>query len=190
MSRARSYENRQQTITWPPQDERYYLIKHIIVAILGVLVLAISSQISVPKQPVPLTFQSATVILIGMSCGMRLGSLIVIAYLILGTLGLPIFADLHGGISELISPRGGYLIGFIPAVMLSGYLAARGFARNILASFVSACLCDGIIFLCGILWLASFTGFHQAWALGFTPFIDSEFTKLLTLACVVPMLWK
>lgn len=162
--------------------------KQLVMITFGVVVLAFASQLSIPMEPVPLTFQSTTVILLGFAFGPRLGAKIIMAYLMAGMLGLPVFANFHAGITELVGSRGGYLAGFLPAVMLSGYLANRGMASTFFSSLLSAIASDAIIFLFGFCWLASFTGWQTAFMVGCMPFMISELVKLIALSCIAPKL--
>lgn len=166
------------------------MLRKLILGLAGVLVLAIASQISVPLKPVPLTFQSATVILLGMAYGPRYGTYIVLTYLAAGICCMPVFADLSAGPHVLVGPTGGYLIGFVPAAFISGYLAKIGFANNILLSFIAACVGVTIIFACGLLQLSQFVGWQNAVAVGLLPFIASELMKLVAVAIMIPRLWK
>jgi biotin transport system substrate-specific component len=172
------------------KSENNSLAKQTLLILSGVLLLAFASQLSVPLQPVPLTFQSSTVILIGMAYGARNGSYVILAYLLAGACGLPVFADFSGGLPKLFGPTMGYLLGFLPAAFLSGYLAQKGFAKNILSSFAAACLGASIIFFFGVSALSHFIGWKNAIAFGLAPFILSELIKLIAVACVIPQLWK
>lgn len=157
---------------------------------IGVGLLAMTSQLSIPLQPVPLTFQSATVMLIGLTCGARLGSLIVFYYLLAGMMGLPVFSNFSSGILCLSGPTGGYLLGFLPAVAITGYLSEKGFGRHPLLSFLAALIGTSLIFLCGVTGLTRFMTWHQALMVGVMPFIISEPVKLLCVASFVPRCWK
>lgn len=161
-----------------------------LIMLFGVFVLAFASQLSIPFVPVPLTFQSATVILIGMTFGSKRGASVVAAYLLAGACGLPVFADFSFGLAKFAGPTGGYLIGFLPAAYLSGFLAERGFVKNIATSFLTALLGAIIIFTLGVTVLSSFIGWHNALIYGLLPFIISEPIKLLAAACVAPTCWK
>ena len=165
-------------------------LKQLWLILTGVCVLAFASQLSVPLKPVPLTFQSATVILIGMAYGARRGAYVVAAYLLAGACGMPLFEGFSGGIVQFFGPTGGYLIGFLPAAFLSGYLAEKGFARNMISSFLAACLGVSLIFLSGVTALSLFVGWHQALLLGVAPFVVSEVIKLIAVSAIIPRLWK
>jgi len=167
------------------------ILTEIITIILGVILLDIASQITIPWQPVPLTFQSATVLLIGMTMGAHRGLSIVSAYLLAGLYGLPVFAEMKAGLVVFMGPTGGYLIGFLPAVGLVGVLSQIGMARRTWTAFIAACAGAAIIFLFGILFLTKWVGgFHQAYLLGVKPFIGVELIKLILAAMLVPYCWK
>lgn len=176
-----------KNIFWHDQASN---INKILLLIFGITVLAIASQLSIPFQPVPLTFQSATVILIGMAYGPRHGSLVILGYYLAGICGLPVFADMSFGIQHFFGPTGGYLAGFLPAVFVSGYLAQAGFAKNIFTSFFAAILGASIIFAAGIMYLSQFIGLSQAISLGLLPFIWTEILKLMAVSLFIPGLWK
>jgi biotin transport system substrate-specific component len=158
--------------------------------LFGICLLAIASQLSIPFQPVPLTFQSATVILIGMAYGMRRSGMVIMGYYLAAICGAPVLADMNAGIQHFWGPTGGYLIGFLPAAMLSGYLAERGFARNLISSLGVACLGTAIIFFLGVSYLSTFLGFNNAIAFGLKPFMMTEFVKLLAVSLLIPRLWR
>ncbi|MBX3709184.1 MAG: biotin transporter BioY [Gammaproteobacteria bacterium] len=165
-------------------------IKHILNILSGIIILSIASQLSIPLKPIPLTFQSATVILIGMAYGARNGSYVIIAYLLSGLCGLPVFANFSAGFSTLFDPSAGYLLGFLPAAFVSGYLSQKGWAKNIATSFIAACLGVSIIFSFGIIVLSQFIGWKNAVTSGLVPFVLSEPIKLLAVSCLIPRLWK
>lgn len=171
-----------------PRDNN--IIKQTLLILSGVLILACASQLSIPFTPIPLTFQSTTVILIGMAYGARNGCYVVMAYLLAGLCGLPVFADFSGGIHKLFGPSMGYLLGFVPAVIISGYLAQKGWAKHVVSSFVAACLGVSAIFFCGVTVLSLLIGWENAIAFGLAPFILSEPIKLIAVSCLIPRLWK
>ncbi len=176
-----------QSIFWPRENT---LIKQSILILFGVLILAIASQFSIPLNPVPITFQSTTVVLIGMLLGARHASYVMIAYLLAGIGGLPVFAEFSAGPSVLFGPTFGYLLGFLPAAFLCGLLAQKGWGKTVLSSFVATCLGTSIIFLFGVAGLALFTGWERAVAFGLMPFILSEPIKLIVVSYLIPKCWK
>lgn len=157
---------------------------------LGTLLLAFVSQLSIPLQPVPLTFQSVTVVFIGLIFGPRLAMAIVGSYLVSGLCGLPVFANGSFGLQTLMGPTGGYLLGFLPAAGLSGSLVEKGWAKNIVTSFFAGLLGASVIFILGYIWLAQYIGWYAAYLVGVKVFIVTEMVKLLVTAAVTPHFWR
>ena len=93
---------------------------------LGSAALAVSAQLSIPMVPVPMTMQTYVVIMLGALCGWRLAALTVLAYLLEGAAGLPVFSDGHAGLAWLMGRTGGYLVGYLAAAAVIGFLADRG----------------------------------------------------------------
>jgi len=187
MSQTLSINTTLKSIFWSQENS---ILRQALLVIFGVLVLAVSAQLSVPLKPVPLTFQSTAVILIGMAYGARYGSIVVAAYLLAGLAGLPVLEGFGAGPAKFFGPTLGYLLGFFPAAMLSGYLAQKGWAKHVITSFLAACLGVGIIFLCGTTVLAQSIGWYNAVFFGVLPFIVSEPIKLIVVALLIPTLWK
>ena len=156
----------------------------------GVGILAASAWLSVPFYPVPLTMQTLAVLLIGGALGPALGLSSVLGYLALGALGAPVFHGGLGGAIVLAGPTGGYLFGFIPAVVVMGgaaRLAGRrvpgaGSAtavRRMLVLAVGAVLASAVIYVVGLPWLAVFTGLglQKALSVGLFPFLLGDLLK-------------
>ena len=96
----------------------------VLMVLLGSLALAVSAKIQVPFYPVPITMQTYVVLFIGFAFGARLAGATVLAYLAEGAVGLPVFAQ-GAGLAYLAGPTGGYLIGFLAAAVLCGWLAKK-----------------------------------------------------------------
>ncbi|MES2218804.1 MAG: biotin transporter BioY [Pseudomonadota bacterium] len=157
----------------------------------GVLLLAFAAQLSIPMQPVPLTFQSSAVILIAMMFGARQGALVILAYLAAGCCGLPVFANFSAGPMQFVGPTAGYLLGFLPAAYLTGYLLENGWQRNIITRFLAALAGASVIFILGVTVLSKFTGgWQSAFAFGAAPFLISEPIKLAAVAVLTSRRWK
>ena len=99
------------------------LIKYLFIALLGSILLAISSKIKIPFYPVPMTMQTFVVLFIGVAFGWKLGLASISLYLFEGILGLPVFSGTPEkglGIVYITGPTMGYLVGFIIAVYFAG----------------------------------------------------------------------
>ena len=146
----------------------------VLAVLFGTLVLAASSQVSVPMVPVPMTMQTLAVTLVGALYGWRLGAVTVIAWLAQGAMGLPVFAGGAGGIAALAGPTAGYLIGFLPAAWLAGVLtrSAGWWQRGL--GLLAAHL---VLFVPGVIWLAGFVGLERAAMVGFVLFVPGTLVK-------------
>ena len=161
----------------------YY--KNIVLILFGTLLLAVSSKIQVPFWPVPMTMQTFIVFIIGMSYGWKLAFSTLIAYLVEGSLGLPVFAK-GGGLLYLIGPTAGYLYGMAIAAGVIGFLAERGYNNSYIKSLISLIIGTVIIFVLGVGYLGSVIGYDKALAGGLYPFIPSEFFKIGLAVILIP----
>ncbi len=167
--------------------DTYY--KNIALILFGTFILAISSKIQVPFWPVPMTMQTFVVFIIGMSYGMRLAFITLVAYLIEGAIGLPVFAK-GGGLLYLIGPTAGYLYGMTIAAGLMGFFAERGYSKSYIKCLIPLMLGTIIIFVIGVGYLGSVIGYDKALAAGLYPFIPSEFFKIALAIALIPTIWK
>lgn len=157
--------------------------------VAGSLVLWASAKIQVPFYPVPMTLQTLAIMAIAASFGMRLGIAAVLLYLAEGAFGLPVFAGTPEkgiGLAYMIGPTGGYLVGFVLAVGLVGWLAERGFDGNVFKLFGVMLAGDVVIFALGIFWLGTMLGWDKPvldW--GLYPFILGDVTKIALAASAV-----
>lgn len=165
------------------------IMKKGILILVGSILIAISAQITIPLQPVPITLQSFAAIFIGMAFGPKTSTKIILVYLIEGACGLPVFANFSFGLPILFGPTGGYLLGFIPAAALAGYLLQYGFAKNRITIFLAALLGTIILFIPGYLMLAKFVGLKNAYTFGIAPFYLIETCKLAFFTFITPFLW-
>jgi len=142
-----------------------------------------------PVGPVPIVLTTLFVVLSGLLGGFRIGVYSVVVYLILGILGLPVFAGGAGGFAVIAGPRGGYLMGYLLAAATSGLIfrsgnGNSGIANILLASF-AALLAAASIYLPGLIWLQITLGLEWGKVLniGLLPFIPGDLLK--TVAAVV-----
>jgi biotin transport system substrate-specific component len=139
---------------------------------------------AIPLGPVPFTLQVFAVLLAGMVLGPRLGALSVVAYLALGLLA-PVYAGGASGLGALLGPTGGYLIAFIPAVVLTGYIATRG-APSVPRLVAAGSIGLLPIYAMGATWLAAQLGLSATAAVtvGVLPFVTMDVVKVLLAAAV------
>tara|TARA_R110000787_G_scaffold25757_6_gene72370 strand:+ start:104338 stop:104934 length:597 start_codon:yes stop_codon:yes gene_type:complete len=170
------------------------IAKAVLITIVGSLLLTATAKVKVPFWPVEMTMQTFAVIVIGMTCGWRLGMATVGLYLAQGALGLPVFTGTPEkgiGLVYMAGPTGGYLLGFLLSAGLVGWLAERGFDRNIgLAAFtIFAGLV--VLYVPGIIHLGNLFGWDKPvleW--GLYPFLAGEGFKMALAAAVLPLAWR
>ena len=167
------------------------LIKNLFIALIGTIILAISSKIKIPFYPVPMTMQTLVVLIIGIGFGWKLGMATVILYLFEGIIGLPVFSGTPEkgiGLIYFTGPTMGYLIGFLVAVFFAGYLNLN---KNIFITFVKLVFAVSTIYLFGILWLGTLIGWDKPiLQLGVTPFLLAEFFKISLLTLITKKIIK
>lgn len=171
-----------------------WLLRNVTLAILGSLALWVSAKIEVPFYPVPMTMQTFAVLSIGMAFGWRLGAATVLLYLAQGAAGLPVFAGTPErglGLAYMVGPTGGFLIGFVLAAAVVGWLARRGWDRSIVTTLAAMLLGTAVIYVPGLLWLGAIVGWDKPvlqW--GMIPFIYGDVAKMLLAACLLPLCWR
>jgi biotin transport system substrate-specific component len=170
--------------------KKFSFLNNFILVTTGSIVLAAASQLSIPLQPVPITLQGVAVIFIGMVYGWRLSGLTVALYLLEGVLGLPVFANFSCGLPILLGPTGGYLLGFIPAAIVSGWLMEQGWAKNFFGSLLAAVIGSIIIFTSGVIVLSNYFGIANAYLFGVKPFLLIDPIKLIVLAWFASKFWR
>jgi len=163
--------------------------KNIALVLFGTLLLTISSKVQVPFWPVPMTMQTFIVFIIGMAYGWRLAFFTLVAYLIEGALGLPVFAK-GGGLLYLMGPTAGYLYGMTIAAGVIGFFAERGYNKSYIKSLISLMIGTIIIFVLGVGYLGSVIGYDKALAGGLYPFIPSEFFKIGLAVILIPSITR
>ena len=164
----------------------------IVLIFAGSVLIALSAkvQILLPFSPVPITGQTFAVLMIGALLGARRGSLAVLAYIIEGAAGMPVFA-FGGGFAFLLGPTGGYLIGFIPAAYITGRLAEKGWDRRIGTTILAMILGNVIIYTFGLFRLTCLMGFNaKVLTVGLYPFIIGDLLKIAVAAALLPSGWK
>jgi biotin transport system substrate-specific component len=176
-------------VLWPDRaDGASGVLRTVILVALGTALLTFSAKINLPLPYVPMTLQTLVVLVIGAAYGWRLGGATVIVYLAQGAIGLPVFAGPVGGLASFIGPTGGYLVGFVAAVVVTGWLSERGWDRSVPLLFVAMGAGHIIILATGFAWLVfgMKLGFEKAWLVGIAPFVAASVIKNALGAALVP----
>ena len=167
------------------------VIKFLFVALIGSIVLAISSKIKIPFYPVPMTMQTLVVLMIGVGFGWKLGLATVFLYLFEGIIGLPVFSGTPEkgiGLIYFTGPTMGYLVGFLPAVFFAGLLKVNykyNLIHRFVLNFALYTFSVSFIYLFGLIWLANFVPVEKIWIVGAMPFLLAELLKISILTVFV-----
>lgn len=179
-----------------PSNRAAALAADLVLVALGVTVIALSAQVSIPlpHTPVPLTGQTFGVLLVGGAYGATRGFATMAAYLVVGGLGFGVFAQHSSGwdVLRLSSATGGYLVGMLVAAGLVGWLADRGWDRRAGRSLPTMVLGNLVIYAFGATWLAHAYDLSaaQAWNAGVRDFLPGDAIKILLAAGLLPAAWK
>jgi|TARA_B100001063_G_C16696834_1_gene520322 biotin transport system substrate-specific component len=167
------------------------IIKYTFIALIGSIVLAISSKIKIPFYPVPMTMQTLVVIMIGLAFGWKLGLATVSLYLFEGVVGLPVFSGTPEkgiGFVYFTGPTMGYLIGFLVAVFFAGKFQ---YDKRLFTNFLKITFATSFIYILGMAWLGSLIGWDKPiFKLGAQPFLLAELFKILITTFTVNLIVK
>ena len=167
------------------------IIKIILIAIAGTLLLTISAKIKIPFYPVPMTMQTFVVLFLGIILGPKIGLLTIGLYLLEGIFGLPVFAGTPEkgiGFIYFTGPTMGYLIGFLIAAYFSGSFK---YDKGLINTFFKLMFSVSFIYIFGLLWLGFLIGWDKPiFQLGALPFLLAELFKILILTIIAGSLNK
>src|SRR5690606_8037308 len=126
----------------------------LVVAFAALTAVLAQLRIPLPGTPVPVTGQTLGVLLAGGALGMRAGALSQALYLLVGLVGLPVFTDAGSGWEVVSGATGGYLVAFVAAAGLVGWLVERGEDRHVVTSAAAMLAGTAVIYAAGTGWLA------------------------------------
>ena len=167
------------------------LVKNLFIALIGSILLAISSKIKIPFYPVPMTMQTFVVLIIGIGFGWKLGVATIMLYLFEGIIGLPVFSGTPEkgiGLIYFTGPTMGYLIGFIVAAFFAGKF---NYNNNLINNFLKLTFAISFIYIFGMLWLGGLIGWDKPiFKLGAQPFLLAELFKILLATFAINQIKK
>ena len=165
-------------------------LKNILLVLGGVAFLSLMSQVIIPLPftPVPISLGTFGVTLMALLYGRKLGTAPILSYVAAGSLGAPIFAGFKSG--SLFSPTGGYILGYIVATIILGYLSDKGVTKSYVKTFFSLLLSSAIILTLGSIVLSLFVPGKNAFMVGVLPFLPGDAIKSTTTTLLLPTLWK
>jgi biotin transport system substrate-specific component len=164
----------------------------LVLAGTGLVAAAAQISIKLPFTPVPITGQTFAVLLVGASLGWVLGTVSLALYLLLGAVGATIYADHKEGWDVLTSASGGYIVGFVLAAALTGFLAERRWDRRFSSPLGAMLSGNVVIYLVGLPWLAwqLDTDLEKTLEYGLYPFVPGDVFKLYLAGAALPVAWR
>jgi biotin transport system substrate-specific component len=170
---------------------------NITMVVAGAALTAGAAQIVIPMWPVPITGQTFAVLLVGTTLGALRGALSMVLYIALGAIGLPIFTEGSAGWQVIAGPTGGYLVGFVLAAVLTGWLAQRSWDRKIVGAGVAFLAGTAVIYAVGLPWLSVALGqlgypndLGATLQSGLLPFVPGDILKAIAAGVLLPVTWK
>ncbi len=178
---------------WPrmgvlPKDLLRDLV--LIVGFAVLVALCGRARFFLPDNPVPITMQTFGVLMTGAALGSWRGTFSLLLFYFVGMAGLPVFQGGGNGWSYVTdSPTGGYLIGFVAAGCVTGFLAERGWSRG--NSLWALLVGSVVLYIPGILWLGAkgYVPWGEVLSKGLYPFIPGDLLKMLMVGIVLPSAW-
>ena len=177
-----------------PQTGLALRVKQLVLVAAGIAALVLAAKIKIPMFPVPMTMGTFAVLSIGAAYGTRLGLATILGYMLIGALGFDVFAGSSAevsGLSYMMGSTGGYLVGYVLAVVALGALARKGWDRARGKMALALVLCNALIYVPGLIWLTVLYGLEApilSW--GLTPFLLGDVVKLALAALLLPALWS
>lgn len=183
-------------------------MKQILLLVAGVLALWVSAKIQIATLPVPVTLQMLVIMVIGAAYGPWLGASTVLAYVMLGAQGVPVFAGTPEkgiGLAYIFGPTGGYILGFVLAAFVVGSLARTGWDRSPMRMALAMVAGLLAVYIPGVIWLCSgfgliasvagesaFMGFgwENWYTYGVRTFIWVDALKLVVAVIAFPAIWR
>lgn len=165
------------------------LVRDVLLVTAAAILTGLAAQVSIPLWPVPVTLQTLTVLLAGAALGPLRGGLAMGLYLVVGAAGVPWFAEQNSGLGFVTL---GYVIGFVLAATLVGWLARRGADRTFSGTIGAMVLGNLVIYAVGVPYLAAALGIDlvEAIRLGAIPFLVGDALKILLAAGLLPAAWR
>jgi len=172
-------------------SDRVTEIKKIILCSILIALVIVGSYLSLPIGPVPIVLQNFFILLLALILPWRLTAISIAAYLVMGLVGMPVFAGGAGGYVHFTSPSAGYLLGYFPAAVLASLIANSGKAHPV-KDMASALVFLTIVYVLGVSWLMIKLHFPLAKGLaaGFTPFILIDAIKAVLAIAMIQFIRK
>ena len=159
------------------------------IAVMAALI-CVLSPLSIPVGPVPITFANLAMYFALYLLGWKNGTISLLCYILIGMIGVPVFSGFTGGVGKLVGPTGGYIIGYIPLVIVSGLAIEK--CHNRLVQFLGLVLGVALCYTLGTVWYCYQAGVGLQKAMGacVIPFIPGDLIKIIIAMLLGPVIRK
>lgn len=170
-------------------------VKSLVMCALCTAVICILAPISVPIGPVPISLCTFAVMLSGILLGGKWGAVSALVYVLLGAVGVPVFAGYSAGAANVVGPTGGYIVGYIPLAFLCGFIYDRTGrnkkgAAKIVSMVIAMIIGTVVLYALGTAWFCVQAGYTvgAAMAVCVIPFLPGDALKMVVVAIVAPQI--
>ena len=160
-------------------------VKETVIVSIFTAMTVLGGYIAIPLGTVSMVLSNFVILLSGLLLGSKRGTAVAFTYLLLGTLGLPVFAGGTSGIAHIIGPTGGYLFGYLPAAFITGLISQ--YKERSLKKDTLALICGALsIYALGIPWLkfSLAISWIKAISAGMLPFLIGDAIKVIAAALI------
>ena len=166
-------------------------IQNLTLTALVAAILCVMGPLVIPIGMIPISLTNMVIYLAIILLDKKRATISVVIYLLIGFVGLPVFAGFTGGVGKLLGPTGGYLIGFIPMAVIAGLFIEK-FPKKVAIHFVGMVLGTIVCYVFGTMWLAhqANMSFSAALAAGVIPFIPGDICKIIIAMIAAPQIKK
>jgi biotin transport system substrate-specific component len=168
------------------------LVTEAVLIVAGAALVALAAQVRIPMEPVPITGQTFAVLLVGASYGAVRGTASLSLYLVVGILGAPVYTGQNSGWEYFTGATGGYILGFVVAAAVTGYLAEQRWDRRVSSAIAAMFIGSIAVYTIGLPWLAGVLNldFETTLKEGLAPFVPGDLLKLFLAAALLPSAWR
>lgn len=170
------------------EKEKLFTVRGMVFMAIFSALICVAAPFSVQVGPIPITLATFAIYLAGAILGGKRGMIAVIVYIMLGAVGLPVFSNFSGGFTALLGPTGGYIIGYIPLVFLSGIFAEINSKKHraVLNMIIGMLLGTIALYTFGTAWFMIMTksSLGRALALCALPFIPGDGLKIVCVSAI------
>jgi biotin transport system substrate-specific component len=176
---------------------RAFIYGLVLIAISAALI-TVCSWISIPLGPVPFTLQTMAILAVMLTCGGRRGTISILVYLVMGACGIPVFAGFKGGVTSLIGPTGGFLVGFLIAGLIYWLLEKLIFKKLMTSTVktwifgaINSVIFEVVLYIVGVIWFMTVyaaktgpIGLGAVMTMCVIPFIIPDIVKLIAAVII------